>query len=166
MMLFFLFGTWTVILAMSLWNVYVGSTDSSKWFLPYRIILLDKSSMFGWYCEFFLQMNSGYAFVLTIASTVTFFGGCSYYIDACLGQFKHMYSEIDKKVESEESVEVIETEVFDTVIFHNKILDVFDIMADSYSATIFFHLIFNILFLAGAIYQTEMVCLKLRNLIC
>lgn len=157
MMLFFTFGTWLVILGMSFWSLYNGNYDSSNWFLPYKIILLDRSSIFGWYCEFILQMLSGYWFVLTIASTVTFFGGCSYYIDACLKQFKHMFMEIDRSVENGERIDVIENDVFETVIFHNKIFDIFDVVADIYSAAIFFHLIFNILFFAGSIYQTEMV---------
>lgn len=159
MMLFFTLGTILVTLAMALWNMYKGNYDTSNWFLPYRIILpFDRSSMFAWYCEFFLQAYSGYAFVLTITSTVTFFGGCSYYIDACLRQFKHMFNEIDENVKNGESGEMIEKKVFETVVFHNNILDVFDTVADIFNAAIFFHLICNIIFFAGAIYQTEMVC--------
>lgn len=159
MMLFFTFGTILVALAMSLWNIYKGNYDTLNWFLPYRLILpIDRSTLFGWYWEFFLQAYSGYAFVLTITSTVTFFGGCSYYVGACLGQFKYMFNEIDKNAENKESDESIEKKVFETVVFHNKVLDVFDIVADIYSAAIFFHLICNIVFFAGAIYQTEMVC--------
>lgn len=159
MMLFFTFGTIQLAFGMSIWNVCQGNYNTTNWFLPYSIILpINKSTLFGWYFEFGLQAYSGYAFVLTITGTVTFFGACSYYIDACLQQFKHMFMEMDKCVKNDENIKSIEQNIFETVIFHNKIIDIFDIVADIYSAAIFFHLICNILFFAGAIYQTEMVC--------
>lgn len=158
MMLFFTFGTILLSLGMSLWSLYERNYDSENWFLPYRIILpIDKSTVSGWYCEFVLQAYSGYGFVLTICSTVTFFGGCSFYIEACLNQFKHMFTQIDKNVLIKENHKKIENDIFDAIIFHNKIMDVFELVADVYSGAIFFHLICNILFFAAAIYQTEMV---------
>lgn len=157
-MLFFTIGTLLVSLGMSLWNLYIKNYNSENWFIPYRIILpIDKSTVSGWYCEFVLQAYSGYGFVMTITSTVTFFGGCSFYIEACLNQFKHMFMEIDKNASKGESEENIKKDVFQTIIFHNKIMNVFEKVSDVYSAAIFFHLICNILFLAAAIYQTEMV---------
>lgn len=158
MMLFFTFGTILLTFGMSLWNIYTKNYQSEMWFLPYQIILpIDKSNMFGWYFEFVLQAYSGYAFVLTITSTVTFFGGCSYYIEACLHQFTHMFKIIDKNIENNENIRMIEEKVFSAIFFHNRIIDFFEILADVYSAAIFFHLMSNVLFFAGAIYQTEKV---------
>ncbi|XP_055309426.1 odorant receptor 45b-like [Sitodiplosis mosellana] len=143
-----------VAFLMSLWNIYQDNYDTSNWFLPFRIILpIDNSNLIGWYLELFLQAYGGYVYVLSVTTIVAFFGGCSYYIDA---------EEID---------EVIEKDIFETVVFHNKILELFDIVADIYSAAIFFHLICNILFLAGAVYQTEMTIGKvgldlLFNVLC
>ncbi|XP_031627719.1 putative odorant receptor 92a [Contarinia nasturtii] len=151
--IFFTFGTIFPILGMSLWNIYMGNYQSEMWLLPYQAIpLIDKSNIFEWYFEFILQAFVGYVFVLTITTTVTFFGGCSYYIEACLNQFKHMFQEIDR---NGENIETVEKNIFNTIIFHNKIIEFFEILAKVYSAAIFFHLICNVLFFAGALYQTE-----------
>lgn len=153
---FFTFGTLFVTFGMSLWNIHKGNYESENWFLPYQIILpIDKSSMFGWYFEFILQGFIGYVFVLSITTTVTVFGGCSYYIEACLNQFKHMFQELDQT--DEKNIRAIEENVFKAIIFHNKIIAFFEILADIYSGAIFFHLISNVLFFAGALYQTEKV---------
>lgn len=158
MMLFFTFGTIMVSCGMSIWCMYQGNLDTSTWFMPYNIILpIDKSTPFGWYCEFLLQSFTGYIFVLIITSTVTFFGGCCYYVQTCLKQFKHMFDEVDKKIQAEDGFEAIEKDLFDIIIFHNKVLEVFETVAEIYSVAIFFHLICNILFFAAALYQTQMV---------
>lgn len=161
MMLFFSFGTVLLSIVMSIWNLYQQNFDTTGWFLPYFIILpIDKSTIFGWYCELFLQIYSGYAFVLTITSTVTFFGGCSFYIEACQRQFKHMFMGIDEKIQNAECFETIQKSLFETIVFHNKAFEVFDIVSKIYSMAIFFHLICNVIFFAGALYQTEMVCVR------
>lgn len=158
MMWFFTVGTIFLALGMSFWSIYIGNLDTENWFIPYRNKLpIDKSSLFGWYCELLLQAFSGYAFVMTITCTVTFFGACSFYIEACLMQFRHMFTGIDEDVKDEQNFQAIEGKIFDTIIFHNKFIDVFDIMANVFSVAIFFHLICNILFFAAAIFQTEMV---------
>lgn len=157
-MVCFTFGTICVSAGMSFWNVYQGRFDYSTWFLPYHIILpIDKSTMFEWYCEFFLQTLSGYEFVMTITTTVTFFGSCSYYIEACFQQFKHMFVTLDIKVRQEEKLGAIKKDLFEAIIFHNKMFDIFDTVADIYSTAIFFHLISNVLFFSAAVFQTEMV---------
>lgn len=141
MMIFFTIGTWSVVFVMSLWSIYQGDYDSSNWFLPYRIVLpIDTSKLLGFFWQFILEAASGYAYVLTITSTVTLFGGCSYYLEGCLNQFKYMYAEIDKSVEKNDNAESIEDKIFETVVLHNKIFDVFDIVADIYSAAIFWQL--------------------------
>lgn len=161
MMLFFSFGTVLLSIVMSIWNLYQQNFDTTSWFLPYYIILpIDKSTIFGWYCELFLQIYSGYAFVLTITSTVTFFGGCSFYIEACQRQFKHMFVGIDEQIQNAECFETIQKSLFETIVFHNKIFEVFDMVSKIYSMAIFFHLICNVIFFAGALYQTEMVCAR------
>lgn len=154
----FTVGTILLSFGMSLWNVYEGNYDSATWFLPYQIKLpIDKSTMSGWYFELLLQAYTGYAFVLTITSTVTFFGSCSFYIEAGLNQFKHMFMGIDNSVANEEDDKIAEKQIFEAIVFHNKVLSVFETVAEIYSAAIFFHLICNVLFFAAAIYQTEMV---------
>lgn len=161
MMMFFTFGTILLSIGMSMWNLHKKNYDTSTWFLPYFIILpIDKSTIFGWYCELFLQMYSGYAFVLTITSTVTFFGGCSFYIEACQRQLKHMFMELDERIQNAESFQTIEKCLFDAITFHNRIFVVFETVSKIYSVAIFFHLICNVLFFAGAIYQTELVCIE------
>lgn len=160
----FTFGVIVVPLVMSMWCMYIGNFDSETWFLAYVIKLpIDKSSVIGWYCEYLLQAYSGYAFLFTITFTVTLFGGCSFYIEACLMQIKHMFANIDAHAHIENSAanKMIERKIFETIIFHNKIIVVYDTVAEVYSVAIFFHLISNVLFFAGAIYQTEMVFIAL-----
>lgn len=159
MMLFFTVGTIMVTGVMSIWCIYQGNLDYSTWFLPYNIILpIDKSTPLGWYSEFLIQTFTGYGFVLTITTTVTLFGGCSYYIQSCLEQLKHMFNELDRKNRDKANTETIETCLFDIIIFHNKVFEVFETVATIYSVAIFFHLICNVLFFAAAIFQAGMVC--------
>lgn len=158
MVLFFTCGTVMVSGGMSMWCIYQGNLDTSTWFLPCNLVLpIDKSTPFGWYCELFLQAIGGYEFVLTITSTVTFFGGCSYYVQACFKQFKYMFDEIDRKIRADDNFNAIEHDLFEIIIFHNKVFGVFETVAEIYSVAIFFHLICNILFFAAALYQSEMV---------
>lgn len=144
----FIFGTVIPSLGISFWYIYRGNYDTSKWFLPCPIILpVDNTSPFGWYCELFLQTISGYQIVLTISSNIAFFGGCTFYIEAGLQRFKYIFDKLDRKVAAQLDSKAIEEDIFDAIVFHNKLLDIFDKLSKIYSAAIFFHLICNILFL-------------------
>lgn len=69
-----------------------------------------------------------------------------------------MFGDIDASFANGANDKMIEKKIFEMIIFHDKIIDVFDTVAEVYSVAIFFHLICNVLFFASAIYQTEMVC--------
>lgn len=154
----FTFGVVITPLVMSIWCMYIGNFESETWFLAYMIKLpIDKSNLIYWYCEYLLQAYSGYAFLFPITCTTTFFGGCSFYIETCLIQIKRMFEDIDTGVANNDGEKKIEKKIFETIIFHNKMIDAFNTVAEVYSAAIFFHLLCNVLFFASAIYQTEMV---------
>lgn len=117
--LFFTFGTIFCSLLLSFWNLYNGNVDTVTWWIPYNthIFFIDKSSFFGWYFELLLQALSGYAFVLAMTCTVTFFGGCSFYIEACRLQLKSMFDDMIQKKGSNSIKQLSQTVVFHNTIF-------------------------------------------------
>lgn len=71
-----------------------------------------------------------------------------------------MFMELDERIQNAVSFQTIKKCLFDAITFHNRIFVVFETVSKIYSVAIFFHLICNVLFFAGAIYQTELVCIE------
>lgn len=122
-MLFFTFGTILYSLLLSFWNIYNHNFDSVTWWLPIntQFSVVDKSSLIGWYFELLMDALCGYAFVLTMTSTVTFFGACSFYIEACCSQLKHMFAQLDDMAKKKRNNHV--THLSEIVVFHNTIVE-------------------------------------------
>lgn len=118
--LFYTFGTILFTLLQSFWNIYNQNFDPITWYLPYdmHVFFVDKSTFFGWYFDLLLQALIGYAFVFTMTSTVTFFGGCSFYLEACRLQLKHMFDDMIQKEEIDSAKQLKQT-----VIFHNTVFE-------------------------------------------
>lgn len=99
--------------------------DTTKWFLPYyyyNILPFDETTVPGWYFEFFLQMYGGYAYVFIMAATCTFFGSCSYYIQACHSQIRYMFKLLDKMAQNRVNLQSLELGLNEIILFHNRII--------------------------------------------
>lgn len=94
---------------------------------------------------------------MTETTTVTLFGGFSFYLEAFLDQLKHMFTLIDNSVARKDDDQKIKKEIFETIVLHNRVVDMFELLCEIYSTAIFYHLICAVLFLAAALYQVEMV---------
>lgn len=106
-------------------GLYRGNTDTSTWFLPYyyhNVFPFDDTTVSGFFVELILQVFAGYAYVLSIASTCTFFGGSSYYIEACCLEIKHHFKLLDDQVESARNPRILEMKLNEIIKFHKKLI--------------------------------------------
>lgn len=107
-------------------RLYSHDYDTTQWGLPYfyyNLLPFDETTVGGWYLELFIQLYGGYAYMFTITSTISFFGGCAYYIEACHLQIKHMFSILDEMNKQNVNLEKLDDHVNNIITFHNKILE-------------------------------------------
>lgn len=72
----------------SIYNIRSGNLVTSTWFLPFPVLMpFDSSSILAWYAVWFLQINIGTAYVLSITSTTLYFVCCCFYIRAICEHF-------------------------------------------------------------------------------
>lgn len=86
-------------------DISMGKADTSKWLLPLPIIVpWDITSLSGWFCDWFLQINTGVAYGFCMSSTTAHFVCFCYYIiaacdhlDLVLQSLKVDYAQIQRE---------------------------------------------------------------------
>ena len=91
--IFFCYGccqvlTFTTALFRAIFDICNGKTDTSAWKLPTNITLpFDTQSVYGWLLNWFLQINVGIAYSLSIILISTHFACFCFYIVATCKNF-------------------------------------------------------------------------------
>lgn len=114
-----------VSIAFSFVNPFYGNYDTSTWFIPFyyhNMFPFNTSTIVGWYFELFLQIGSGYSYVFAITSTISLFGGFSWYIEACYLQIEHMLDILDEMNANGTNFRKIDAHLNRIIAFYNKIL--------------------------------------------
>lgn len=122
--LFFISGIGMPLIILSI-ELYHGNSNTLSWFLPYyyhNVFPFDETTVSGFFVEFILQIIAGHAYVLSIASTCTFFGGSSYYIEACCLEIKHLFRLLDDQVDNSRNPRILEMKLNEIITFHNKLI--------------------------------------------
>lgn len=116
------FGVVIPIVGYSIICMLCGNFDPSTWYFPYDVnILLDSSTVAGWYLRAFHYFWGGTTYSLTVVTVISYMASCCFYVKASC---RHLQSILDacdetasskcdnKDVQTEKISEMIKVVVF------------------------------------------------------
>lgn len=89
-----------VSLFFSIYSVYVGNVDTSKYYLPFRFAVpWNTKPYFGWFMLWFYNLNAGIVYAAVIASVTAYFVCCCFYINGICDHFDLLIYSLEEDLE-------------------------------------------------------------------
>lgn len=81
-------SSFTAELILAIFDMCIGNTDTSAWYLSFNIVLpFDTQSIFGWFLDWAFQSSSAVVYGFSMILTTTHFVCFCYYIIATCNHF-------------------------------------------------------------------------------
>lgn len=110
----------------SIYCVWNGDYDTSKWILLFNLIVsFETSTLWGWYLIWFIQVNMAVIYVLGMITTTSYFVCSCFYIEAICDHFAqllHSTSNVIKRNKSQRNLKTRE-KLFHAIKIHAKIFE-------------------------------------------
>lgn len=93
--------SFVIALLFSIYSVYTGNFDTSKYYLPLRIAApFNTGTVARWYAFLFMQLCLLLSYALSVIPVISYFVCCCFYLDAMCDHFNHLISMIDGEFEA------------------------------------------------------------------
>ncbi|XP_055305885.1 odorant receptor 22c-like [Sitodiplosis mosellana] len=159
-------STFGAALLYSFYLIRFGNFDTSTWFLPFTMVVpFDTSSVEGWYWFWFIQFSASLSYIMCMVSVSSYFMCCCFYIEAICDRFGVIINSIRKSVKQNqiekdkpkflENRSKIRDQIHDAIDLHVNIFQIFKMVSNINSGTIFALLPVNAIFLGISMYSTE-----------